>query len=82
MNIYHLHEIRDGKSIRRRKAYNPYIHLSDNTPMMQMLFSITRPAGVNQPTYKPPVKPKKIVKGVATLPAGSMVKYTKERRSL
>jgi len=56
-----------------------YVHLSTDTPLMRMLFSITRPGGINdhQPAHKQ-VARKKVVRA-ATLPAGSMVSYSKER---
>jgi hypothetical protein len=59
--------------------FNPFIHLSPDTPLMKMLFSITRPAGVHdhKPAHKRVVR-KKVVRAT-TLPAGSMVSYSKER---
>jgi hypothetical protein len=79
MDVNDLHALRDGASTRRRRTFNPFIHLSNDTPLMQMLFSITRPAGVNEhhPAHKR-VARKKIVKA-STLPSGSMVSYSKER---
>ena len=82
MDINDLHAVRDGKSIRRHRAYNPYIHLFPNSPMMRLLFSITRPDGVNVKIVKPPMKAVKPKIVRAAKPAGSMVSYAKERRSL
>jgi hypothetical protein len=79
MDINDLHDLRDGASPRRHRAFNPFIHLSTETPLMRMLFSITRPGGIHDP--KPANKRvvrKKVVRA-ATLPTGSMVKYAKER---
>jgi hypothetical protein len=45
---------------------------------MRMLFSITRPAGAEVKASTKRVVRKKVVKA-ATLPAGSMVAYNKER---
>jgi hypothetical protein len=79
MDINDLHDLRDGASARRRRTFNPFVHLSTDTPLMRMLFSITRPGGINdhQPAHKR-VARKKVVRA-ATLPAGSMVSYSKER---
>jgi hypothetical protein len=83
MNVQHLHDLRDGKSIRRRRAFNPYIHLSTNTALMQMLFNITRPVTPENKVLKPLVRAarNKIVKP-AQASGGSMVAYAKERRTL
>jgi hypothetical protein len=83
MNVQHLHDIRDGKPIRRRRAYNPYIHLSPHTPLMQMLYNITRPVTPENAVLKPLVRAakKKIVKA-AQAAGGSMVSYAKERKQL
>jgi hypothetical protein len=83
MNVQHLHDLRDGKSIRRRRAYNPYIHLSPNTTLMQMLFNITRPVAPEHKVAKPLVRAakQKIVKAAQTA-GGSMVSYAKERKTL
>jgi hypothetical protein len=79
MDINDLHDLRDGASPRRRPAFNPFIHLATDTPLMRMLFSITRPGGIHgaKPANKRVVR-QKIVRA-ATLPGGSMVKYGKER---
>jgi hypothetical protein len=79
MDINDLHDLRDGASPRRHPAFNPFVHLSVDTPLMRMLFSITRPGGIHDP--KPANKRvvrKKVVRA-STLPAGSMVAYAKER---
>jgi hypothetical protein len=83
MNVQHLHDLRDGKSLRRRRSYNPYIHLSPNTALMQMLFNITRPVTPDNQVLKPLIRAakKKIVKA-AKSPGGSMVSYSKERKSI
>jgi hypothetical protein len=80
MDINDLHDLRDGASVRPRRMFNPYIHLSTDTPLMRMLFSITRPGGIHdiKPAHKRVVR-KKIVRAT-TLPAGSMVAYSKERK--
>jgi hypothetical protein len=78
MDIHDLHGLRDGASPRRLRRFNPFIHLSTDTPLMRMLFSITRPAGPEVKTAAKRVVRKKIVKA-ATLPSGSMVAYNKER---
>jgi hypothetical protein len=81
MDINDLHDLRDGTSPRRRRAFNPYIHLSTDTPLMRMLFSITRPGGIHDP--KPANKRvvrQKVVRAT-TFPSGSMVKYAKERQN-
>jgi hypothetical protein len=79
MDINDLHDLRDGASTRRRRMFNPYIHISTDTPLMRMLFSITRPPGADdaKPAHKRVVR-KKVVRA-AKLPAGSMVAYSKER---
>jgi len=79
MDINDLHDLRDGSSPRRHRTFNPFIHLSPDTPLMRMLFSITRPGGIHdaKPANKRVVR-KKVVRA-ATMPAGSMVSYSKER---
>jgi hypothetical protein len=79
MDINDLHDLRDGASVRRRRTFNPFIHLSTETPLMRMLFSITRPGGIHdhKPAHKRVVR-QKVVRA-STLPAGSMVSYSKER---
>jgi hypothetical protein len=79
MDINDLHDLRDGASVRRRRIYNPFIHLSTDTPLMRMLFTITRPSNLEdiKPAHKRVVR-KKIVRA-AKLPAGSMVSYNAER---
>jgi hypothetical protein len=79
MDINDLHDLRDGTSVRRRRKFNPVIHLSTDTPLMRMLFSITRPAGTNdvKPVHKRVVR-KKVVRA-STIPSSSMVAYSKER---
>jgi hypothetical protein len=79
MDINDLHDLRDGTSPRRHRAFNPFIHVSTETPLMRMLFSITRPGGIHDP--KPANKRvvrRKVVRA-ATLPSGAMVKYAEER---
>jgi hypothetical protein len=47
MNILDLHELRDGVSNsanRLRRGFSPWIHLSENDPLMRVLYSITRPS--------------------------------------
>ena len=78
MDINDLHALRDGASVRRHRRFNPFIHLSTDTPLMQMLFTITRPVAPEVGTVKKHLVRKKIVKAAA-LPAGSMVAYAKER---
>jgi hypothetical protein len=78
MDINDLHDLRDGASPRRHRKFNPFIHLSTETPLMRMLFSITRPAEAEMHASKKRVMRKNLVKA-ATLPAGSMVAYNKER---
>ncbi len=78
MDINDLHDLRDGASPRRHRRFNPFIHLSTDTPLMRMLFTITRPAAPEVGTSKKRVVRKKVVKAT-TLPAGSMVAYAKER---
>jgi ribose 5-phosphate isomerase len=83
VNINDLHDIRDGKSIKRRKRYNPFIHVAQDTPLMQMLFSITRPVEIVPVKMKPVVRAiKKVVPGTTTKPGSSMVSYTKERKKI
>jgi hypothetical protein len=79
MDINDLHDLRDGASPKRHRTFNPFIHLSTETPLMRMLFSITRPGGIHdhKPAHKRVVR-QKVVRA-STLPAGSMVAYSKER---
>jgi hypothetical protein len=79
MDINDLHDLRDGAAPRRRRMFNPYIHLSTDTPLMRMLFAITRPPGADdiKPAHKRVVR-KKVVRA-AKQPTGSMVAYSKER---
>jgi hypothetical protein len=80
MDINDLHDLRDGASPRRHRMFNPYIHISTDTPLMRMLFAITRPPGADgiKPAHKH-VARKKIVRATK-LPTGSMVAYSKERQ--
>jgi len=79
MDVNDLHDLRDGASVRRRRTFNPFIHLSPEAPLMLMLFSITRPGGtLDHEVAHNRVVRKKVVRA-ATLPAGSMVSYSKER---
>jgi hypothetical protein len=78
MDIHALHGLRDGVSTRRVRRFNPFIHLSTDTPLMRMLFSITRPAGPEVKASAKHAVRKKVVKAT-TLPSGSMVAYNKER---
>src|SRR5580658_7274830 len=75
MDINDLHDLRDGASPRRHRTFNPFIHLSVDSPLMRMLFQITRPGGVHdiKPAHKRVVR-KKVVRAT-TLPSGSMVDY-------
>ncbi len=79
MDINDLHDLRDGASVRRRRTYNPFIHLSVDTPLMRMLFTITRPGGIHdvKPALKRVVR-KKVVRAT-TIPSGAMVPYSNER---
>lgn len=79
MDINDLHDVRDGASPRRHPKFNPFIHLNPETPLMRMLFAITRPGGIHDVklAHKRVVR-KKVVRA-ATLPTGSMVSYSKER---
>jgi hypothetical protein len=79
MDINDLHALRDGASPRRHRAFNPFIHLSTETPLMRMLFSITRPGGIHDPKPANKRVVRKNVVRAATLPSGSMVEYAKER---
>ena len=75
MDINDLHDLRDGASPRRQRTFNPFIHLSVDSPLMRMLFQITRPGGVHdiKPAHKRVVR-KKVVR-TGTLPGGSMVDW-------
>jgi hypothetical protein len=79
MDVNDLHDLRDGTPPRRRRTFNPFIHLSPDAPLMRVLFSITRPGGIHdaKPAHKRVVR-QKVVRAT-TLPAGSMVAYAKER---
>lgn len=79
MDINDLHGVRDGASPSRHRTFNPFIHLNPESPLMRMLFAITRPGGHYdvKPANKRVVR-KKVVRA-ATPPAGSMVSYAKER---
>lgn len=80
MNLHHLHALRDGVSvIRRRRSVSPYIHVRHNAPLMQMLYTITRPPVDPDTIVKKPLvrTAKKIIATVK--PGGSMVSYAKER---
>lgn len=79
MDIHDLHDVRDGAGPRRQRVFNPFIHLSVDTPLMRLLFSITRPTGSQQPRpANKHVARKKVVRATS-FPAGSMVAYSKER---
>ena len=81
MNVQHLHDLRDGKSIQRRRRFNPFVHIAIDTPLMQMLFNITRPP-VDKPAFKKGIAlaVKKNVVATTTQAGGSMVAYKKERK--
>ena len=78
MDINDLHDLRDGAAPSRHPRFNAFIHLSPDTPLMRMLFSITRPGSPAVKASTKRVVRKKVVRA-ATLPAGSMVAYNKER---
>ena len=81
MNVQHLHDLRDGKSIRRKRKFNPFVHISVDTPLMQMLFNITRPPADEIPKKKGIVlATKKKVAPTTPTAGGSMVAYKKERK--
>lgn len=47
MNILDLHELRDGLSGATRRltrSFNPFIHVSQDDPLIRALYAITRPA--------------------------------------
>jgi hypothetical protein len=75
MDINDLHDLRDGTSPRRHRLFNPFIHLSVDSPLMRMLFTITRPGGIHdvKPAHKRVVR-KKVVRA-AVVPSGSMVDW-------
>jgi hypothetical protein len=88
MDINDLHDLRDGASPRRRRQFNPFIHLSTETPLMRMLFSITRPGAAAKEHHlanKRVTARKKIIHAAGAAPSappapsGSMVSYAKER---
>lgn len=82
MDINDLHAVRDGGSPRRRRTFNPFIHLSPDTPLMRVLFAITRPSNFKETKpAKHHIVRKKVVRATH-LPGGSMVAYAKERRNL
>ena len=80
MDVSDLHDIRDGTSPRRHRAFNPFVHLSPDSPLMRVLFSITRPTRP-APKLAAPARPvrKRVVRRTATIPGASMVAYAKER---
>jgi hypothetical protein len=86
MNILDLHELRDGVSGLSRKVtrrFNPFIHLSEDDPLIRALYAITRPAQSAREQRLPPVqhyvrKPITPPAGIKT--GGSMVSYSKERK--
>lgn len=79
MDINDLHGVRDGAAPSRHRTFNPFIHLDPESPLMRMLFAITRPGGAH--TVKPANKRvvRKKVVYAAPRPSGSMVSYAKER---
>lgn len=81
MNVQHLHDLRDGISARRKRAFNPFVHISIDTPLMQMLFNITRPP---QDTIEPKngivLAIRKKVAPTTPTAGGSMANYKKERK--
>ena len=91
MDINDLHDLRDGASPRRRRQFNPFIHLSTETPLMRMLFSITRPGAAAKEHHlanKRVASRKKIIHAAGSAaaapppPSGSMVSYAKERHTI
>jgi hypothetical protein len=88
MNILDLHELRDGVSGLTRKvrrSFNPFIHLSEDDPLIRALYAITRPAVSAREKALPPVKhyvkkAKPIAPPAGIKTAGSMVSYVKERK--
>lgn len=82
MDLHHLHELRDGKAAPKRRAFNSFIHVATDTPMMRVLFNITRPANDVPETKTPIVRAAKKKIAAATKMGGSMVSYTKERPKL
>ena len=82
MDINALHALRDGKTVRRRRAFSPFIHISHETPLMSMLYNITRPPQDADAPKKPLVRAaKQKIAATTTKPGGSMVAYSKERRT-
>jgi hypothetical protein len=87
MNILDLHELRDGVSgLTRRitRRFNPFIHLSEDEPLMRALYAITRPALRESELKLPPVQHyvrKPIAKPAGIKMGGSMVSYSKERKT-
>jgi hypothetical protein len=87
MNIFDLHDLRDGVSgLTRRvtRSFSPFIHLSEDDPLIRALYSITRPAMRERELKAPPVKhyvTKPIARPAGIKSAGSMVSYTKERKT-
>jgi hypothetical protein len=82
MDINDLHDLRDGASPRRHRTFNPFIHLSVDSPLMRMLFQITRPGGIHdvKPAHKRVVR-KKVVRS-AVSPNGSMVDWHQKQNQL
>jgi hypothetical protein len=86
MNILDLHDLRDGISgLARRvsRGFNPFIHISEDDPLMRVLYSITRPALRERERNAPPVKhylSGPIARPAGINPTGSMVSYNKERK--
>jgi hypothetical protein len=87
MNILDLHELRDGVSGLTRKitrGFNPFIHISEDDPLIRALYAITRPALSERERNAPPVKhyvrKAPIAPPAGIKPAGSMVSYSKERK--
>ncbi len=78
MDIHDLHDVRDGAAPRRQRVLNPFVHISVDTPLMRLLFSITRPTGQEARLANKRVARKKVVHA-ASFPAGSMVSYSKKR---
>jgi len=74
MDINDLHDLRDGASPRRHRTFNPFIHIAVDSPLMQMLFTITRPgtAHANRPERKRVVRKKVVHSGG---PTSAMVEW-------
>jgi len=92
MDINDLHDVRDGATPRRHRSFNPFIHIQIDNPLMQALFSITRPAKKDKSivaAQRPSIARKRVYKKDAeilktdvTLPQKSMVSYKRELRDL